>query len=368
MNVNQPMAFVADDALADDLLKLAAAAGSDLARASDLPAARLRWFTAPFVLLDRQGVIECREERLPRRPSVCVVAGDPVPEDLWHLAMDIGAEQVISLPGAEEWLVSVFADTAEGPPRGDGKVLTVVGARGGAGASVFAIAVGLTALRQGANALIVDCDPRGGGLDVVLGAEAEEGLRWPDMELTAGRIAATALHMALPARKRGDAQMALLSAARAGNAPAADAVAAVVEAGRRAGEVVVCDIPRHLDHTALAAVDRADLTAIITPAEVRACVTARQLAKELTERGAETQLIVRGPSPGPLPLREIPAYVNVPVLTYMDAEPGVARALELGTFTPKPKGPLDRAAAATLKELKRLPPRPRPGTTVQRAA
>lgn len=368
MNANQPMAFVADDTLADDLLKLAAAAGSDLERVSDLAAARSRWFTAPLVLVDRQAAAECHAERLPRRPALFVAATDPVPDELWRQAVDIGAERVLSLPGAEEWLVSVLADAAEGPPRGDGKVLTVVGARGGAGASVFAVAVGLTALKESTNALIVDCDPRGGGLDVVLGAEAEEGLRWPDMQLNAGRIAATALHMALPARKRGDARMTLLSSARTGEAPAAEAVAAVVEAGRRAGEIVVCDIPRHLDHTAFAAIDRADLTAIVTPAEVRACVTAKQLAGELARRGAETQLIVRAPSPGSLPLREIPDFVGVPVLAYMNEEPGLARALERGAFSPRRRGPLSRAAIATLTELKRLPPRPTPGPDPRQAA
>ena len=73
---------------------------------------------------------------------------DPEPPELWRQAMEIGAERVIALPGAEPWLVNALADAVEGPANNAGRVLAVLGARGGAGASVFAVAVGLTALKQ----------------------------------------------------------------------------------------------------------------------------------------------------------------------------------------------------------------------------
>ena len=41
---------------------------------------------------------------------------------------------------------------------------------------------------------------------MVLGVEAEEGRRWPDMELSAGRIATAALRDSLPSKRRGDAR------------------------------------------------------------------------------------------------------------------------------------------------------------------
>lgn len=368
MNASRPLAFVTDEDLLDDLLKLAAAAGCELERVPDAAAARQHWSTAPLVLLDATGVAECGREAFPRRDAVVVVAPDPEPQELWKQAMAVGAERVITLPGAEPWLVSALADAAEGPASNAGKVLAVLGARGGAGASVFAVSVSLTALRAGDHTLLIDCDPRGGGLDVVLGAEAEEGLRWPDMQLSAGRVAASSLHMALPTRRRGNARLTLLSGARKGEGPAADAVAAVVEAGRRTGEVVVCDVPRQLDAAAWAAIDRADLAVIVTPAEVRACITARQLADELQARGAHPQLIVRGPSPGGLRTTEIAAAVGIPLLTTMRQEPNLAQSLERGDFHPKPKGPLSIAAKATLTELASLPPKPRPFHGETRAA
>lgn len=368
MSTNRPMAFVADENLLDDLLKLAAAAGCDLERVPDVAAARLRWQTAPLVLLDATGVAECERESFPRRDAVVVVVPDPEPQELWKQAMEVGAERLITLPGAEPWLVSALADAAEGPPGNAGKVLAVLGARGGAGASVFAVSVSLTALRTGDNTLLIDCDPRGGGLDVVLGAETEEGLRWPDMQLSAGRVAASSLHMALPTRRKGNARLTLLSGARKGEGPAPDAVAAVIEAGRRTGEVVVCDVPRQLDTAAWAAVDRADLAVIVTPAEVRACITAKQLADELQARGAEPQLVVRGPSPGGLKMTEIAAAVGIPVLTTMRPEPQLAQSLERGDFHPKTKGPLSTAAKATLAELAAQPPKTRSCQGESRAA
>ena len=47
--------------------------------------------------------------------------------------------------------------------------------------------------------MLVDCDPLGGGLDLVLGAEDLGGLRWPGLDVGGGRVPATALHAALPA-------------------------------------------------------------------------------------------------------------------------------------------------------------------------
>jgi secretion/DNA translocation related CpaE-like protein len=361
VNTNRPVAFVVDETLLDDLLKLAAATGCELDRVPDPAAARQCWSSAPLILLDPSAVRECERESLPTRDAVVVVTTDPEPPELWKQAMEIGAERVITLPGAEPWLVDALADAVEGPASNAGKVLAVLGARGGAGASIFTVAVGLTALKAGDNALIIDCDPCGGGLDLVMGVETEAGARWPDMRLSAGRIAASALHQSLPTKRQGNARLTLLSGARKGESPAPDAVAAVIEAGRRAGEVVICDVPRQLDPTAWSVIDRADLTVIVTPAELRAAMTAQQLATELTARGANSQLVLRVPGPGGLLPGEVVAAAGIPLLASMYPERGLAESLEKGTFRPKPNGPLAAAARSTLAELAALPPKRRRG-------
>jgi hypothetical protein len=107
---------------------------------------------------------------------------------------------------------------------------------------------------------------------------------------------------------------------------------------------------------------------IVTPAELRAAMTAKQLATELKARGASPQLVVRGPSPGDLFPDEIAAAAGIPLLADMRPEPNLAATLERGTFRPKPRGPLTAAARATLAELAALPPKPRRGHGDLRAA
>ncbi|MFL6141865.1 MAG: septum site-determining protein Ssd [Labedaea sp.] len=351
------MALVEDDALLDDVLKLAAAAGCAVERVPDAAAARARWNDAPLVVLDRNGVRACRQLGLGRRGSVVAVCAEPPPTELWQDAVLLGAERVIELPEGEAWLVGVLADVAEGTAGDRGRVLAVLGARGGAGASVFAAAVGLTVLRDGDHTLLIDCDPLGGGLDLVLGAESESGLRWPDLRLKAGRVAASALHSALPGRSRGTARLTLLSGAREGVGPEPDAVAAVLDAGKRAGETVICDLSREFGPAAGAALDRADLAVIVVPAEVRSCVGGKLIGRRLAERGVTARLIVRGPAPGGLRTSEVVDAVGLPLLTAMRPEPRLALCLERGEFRSRRGGPLAAAARATVRALAERPGR-----------
>ena len=358
MEQTRPLAFVEDEDLLDDVLKVAAAAGCELERAPDVAAARLSWHSAPVVVLDTAAARHCEEAALPRRDAVFLVATEAT-KPLWQQAVAIGADQVLELPAAETWLVNALADATEAPAPTTGRAVAVIGARGGAGASVFAAALGLTALRTARNALLIDCDPLGGGLDLVLGAEQEQGLRWPDLQLKTGRVAVKSLHDALPTRTRGKTRLTLLSGARKGASPAPDAVAAVLEAGRRAGETVICDLPRSLDAPSQAALSRADLTLMIVPAELRACVSARLLAEALADLGVTPHLVIRGPSPGGLPPEQLAKAIARPLLTSMRPEPYLPQSLDRGDFTPRPRGPLARAARTALAELSTHPQRKR---------
>jgi secretion/DNA translocation related CpaE-like protein len=246
METERPLAVLTDEPLLDQALQLAAVAGCDIDRAADVTAARRRWSDAALILLDGPAVLACTEARLPRRQGIVVLcSGDP-PPDVWQQALALGVEKVLSLPAGESWLLSAFADATDRPAPTAGRVASVVGGRGGAGASVLAAAVALAALRSGSGALLVDGDPLGGGLDLVLGAEADAGLRWPELRIQGGRVPASALRSALPGRSVGAVRLAVVSCDRDGPGPEPDAMAAVVEAGRRSGDTVVCDLPRHL--------------------------------------------------------------------------------------------------------------------------
>lgn len=347
------LVMCSDVELLDSILRLAAAAGCELHRTVDPAQARQHWPEAPLVLLDAAAAQHCASGRLPRRGGVVVaVRGEPAP-DVWRHAVAVGAEHVVSLPQAEPWLVAALAEAAEGGRR-DGTVVAIVGGRGGAGASVLAAAVAVTAVRDGERALLVDCDPLGGGLDLVLGAEDLGGLRWPGITVGGGRVAASALHAALPAPAvgAGEGRLGVLSCDRATHGPPPAAVDSVIEAGRRAGEVVVCDLPRHPTAAAVAALRAADLTVLVVPADVRSAAAGARVAAMLAEHAAAVRLVVRGPAPGGVEADEVARAIGVPLLATMRPEPGLARALERGAAPGRPRGPLVAAAREVLLALR----------------
>jgi secretion/DNA translocation related CpaE-like protein len=353
--------MVSDPDLLDTVLRLAAAAGCELQRTLDAAQARPLWAQAPLVLLDPPAAQQCANAGLPRRGAVVVaVRGEP-PPPVWRHAVAVGAEHVISLPDAESWLVAALTEAAEGSHRG-GAVLTVVGGRGGAGASVLAAAVAVTAVRDGERVLLVDCDPLGGGLDLVLGAEDLGGLRWPEIGVGGGRVPASALHAALPAppvTHRGAGELGVLSCDRSAHGPSPAAVTSVIEAGRRAGEIVVCDLPRYPTEAAVAALAAADLAVLVVPADVRSCAAGARVAAVLAEHGGPVRLVVRGPAPGGVDAAEVAGALGLPLLAAMRPEPGLARALEQGSAPGRPRGPLAGAARAVLAELRSVASTPR---------
>jgi secretion/DNA translocation related CpaE-like protein len=214
--------------------------------------------------------------------------------------------------------------------------------------------VAVTAVRDGRRALLVDCDPLGGGLDLVLGAEDLGGLRWPEIDVGGGRVPATALHAALPAPavgRHGTGELGVLSCDRSAHGPTPAAVTSVLEAGRRGGETVVCDLPRYPTDAAVAALGAADLTLLVVPADVRSCAAAARVAAVLAEHGGPVRLVVRGPSPGGVDAEEVARALQLPLLAAMRPEPGLARALERGAAPGRAHGPLAAAARSVLAEL-----------------
>lgn len=307
-----------------------------------------------MVLLDESAAGAVAGTPLARRDGVLVLCrGDP-PGSVWERAVAVGAEHVVSLPEGEQWLVAALSDTVEHGAGGDGRVVSVIGGRGGAGASVLAAALAVRAQDEGARVLLVDCDPLGGGLDLVLGAEQVDGLRWPGLALGGGRVAASALHEALPAAEGSAPALTVLSCDRHGPGPGPEAARAVLDAGRRAGDTVVCDLPRHLTEAAGAVLEASDLTVIVVPAEVRATAAASRVARQAADRGATLAVVVRGPSPAGLVGEDVATALGLEVLVSIDAEPGLAAALDRGAVPGVRRGPLAQAADAILDTLDQL--------------
>jgi len=351
MNTDRPLVVMTDEPLLDQALQFAAVAGCELDRASDIVAARRRWGDAPLVVLDAAAVHRCVAAKLPRRPGIVVLSTAEQPPEFWRKAIAIGVERVIAMPADEAALLAAFEDAADRPSPVAGRVVALLGGRGGAGASVLAVATALMACHRGNDVLLVDGDPFGGGLDLVLGVESDTGLRWPTLHVQSGRVPAAALRSALPGRTDGAARLAVVSCDRDGPGPGADAMAVVVDAGRRAGDTVVCDLPRHVSESAVAALDRADLAVLVVPADLRACAAARRVADAVRRHGVRLHTLVRGPAPGGLAAADVAKAVGVPLLAAVRPEPFLDRALERGALRPRPRGPLTIAATAILDAL-----------------
>lgn len=347
----EPLLITRDDELAEEVTRLAAVAGRELRRDRD-PGAD--WRSAPLILLDVAAATSVASAGHARRAGVVVVCTKP-PPGFWRCAFEIGAEEAIRLPDDESRLVDLLAgdsDAAACP----GRVLAITGGCGGAGASVLATATALAVARRGSRALLVDCDPLGGGLDLVLGAEKTPGLRWSGLTVSGGRVAVSALRDALPTHRIGPGAITVLACDRetesSGLTP--EALRAVIDAGRRAGDIVVCDLPRSLTEVAVTALQRADLTVVVVPAEVRACAAAQRVVASLRDAAADVFAVVKGPAPGGLKVADVGAAAGLEVLTAMRPHPGLATAVDRGGLAAgrlATRGPLGRAAQDVLAVL-----------------
>lgn len=78
------------------------------------------------------------------------------------------------------------------------RIIGVTGAGGGVGTSTFVAALAVRAACSGHRVACIDLRPYGGGLDLVLGADHERGLRWPDLAHATADLDGAALLAELP--------------------------------------------------------------------------------------------------------------------------------------------------------------------------
>lgn len=297
-----------DEGLLDDLLRLSAAAGAEAEVAHGPPVDRTKWQTwsgadswarAPLVLVGD----DCAEvtsglggagtgpPAAARRPGVLLVGRDLDDPGVWERGVRIGAEGVVVLPDAEGWLTGRIADAAEGVGQA-ALTVGVIGGRGGAGASTLACALAVTAARAGRRAMLIDADPLGGGLDVLLGGERTEGLRWPAFAESRGRVGGVALEDSLP-RLHG---LSVLSWDRGDSVTISGAaMRSVLGAARRRGGVVVLDLPRTRDEAAAEALAQLDVGLLLVPAELRAVAAAHRIAARTRMLLGDLRAVVRTP-------------------------------------------------------------------------
>ncbi|GAA4993421.1 septum formation initiator [Streptomyces siamensis] len=338
-----PLIVTEDAELLDDLLRLCAAAGARPEVHHGVPERRGTWEAAPLVLVGDDAARRVRGAA--RRRGVVLVGRDQDDSGVWRRAVEIGADHVLMLPDGEQWLVDRIADVAEGvgPPA---LTVGVLGGRGGAGASTLACALAVTSAREGRRTLLVDADPLGGGLDVLLGGEAAEGLRWPAFAASHGRVGGGALEESLPEVHA----LRVLSWDRGDSvAIPPQAVRAVLAAARRRGGTVVVDLPRRVDEGVAEALAQIDLGLMVVPADLRGIAAAARVAAVVGMILRDLRVAVRGPYAPGLDDREVARLLGLPLVGEVPVE---SMALDGGAPPGgAARGPLARFCTALWQRL-----------------
>lgn len=148
-------------------------------------------------------------------------------------------DEVIHLPSGTGDLVSVLLAPAPGR---SGHQVVVVGVVGGCGASTLAATLAIRAAPT-LRTLLVETDPRGTGVDLLLGTEGEPGLRVEDVRAELGGPDPDALWGAVPRPRPG---LGVLSRSRIPDSSdtrtlASDGAAGAARSHRGAGGLVVVD-------------------------------------------------------------------------------------------------------------------------------
>jgi secretion/DNA translocation related CpaE-like protein len=316
--------LTADHELHDDMLRLAAAAGASLDVVSGAASVLRAWAGADAVFVGADQAPVLAGAHPERREQVYVVARGRADEHVLRAALRLGAESVVELPAAHDWLVGVLSDVHDGGVQ-DAVLVGVVGGSGGVGATTFACALGLTAAREGP-AMLLDLDPLGPGVARVVGLDGTDGVTWEQLGGSLGRLGSRALREALPHR----AGLGVLTwPGGPAVTPDPGLVREVVAAGRRGHRMVVADLPRHLDQASSAVASRCDRVLVVAGAGLAAVASAARVAASLGTVSEQLALVVRRDDRALAP-EQVADALGLPLLDELARQRRLDEHLDLG--------------------------------------
>ncbi|WCZ33610.1 MULTISPECIES: septum site-determining protein Ssd [Corynebacterium] len=333
-NTGPIVVAVADPALHSEAIHIAAATGRKVIDAADDTQLARHAPKAHALLIDDLRAPSLHPQ--PRGPNVFTVVADTAPaatrEDVF--ALPAQAADVLRSIGA--LALAPAAHTARG------KVVAVLGACGGAGASVFSAVL----CRVAGDATLIDAHQFSGGLDLLLGLEATPGARWGDIDFTAGGAVSRAeMRGALPATED---DTALLTFPRTTVADpfrlSPEELNAVVHAAGTEGLTAV-DTPLAL------LPDRCDLAVVVLRPELRAAAAAARIVAECNAAGVANALLLRQSSWASLEPAQVEDTAKASVIAQVQQVRGLTKQLDQSGLSAKLPRTLARAAEAVLGEV-----------------
>ncbi len=249
-------------------------------------------------------------------PLVAVTSSHPIPDAQWRAALDHGARTLLSLPAQSDALLERLSAYAK--PARSTLVVGVAGACGGAGASSFAARLAAAARGHG-QVTLIDADPLGGGLDLLVEAPALHGVSWQDVDGIDPRDG-QALREGLPSVD--DVRLLVRSAGSAVDPPRLQRALTAIST---AGGVAVVDCADVLLPTAL---PHLDLLLLVCPTTEHAARAAQRRLNRWSAASGLTHLVAR--CTGPLGAADLAAQLSLPLAaSFRDSGSGTVPLLDV---------------------------------------
>ncbi len=307
--VSSPLLVSRDAVLIESVEATALALGVELRVVSEREAVHEQWPSAVLRLVGPDLV--GRVQPFGPQPATFVIGFDQ--QALLRASTELSAP-VILLPEGNRRLAELLTDDGPGP--GAGVVVALAAASGGLGVSTLGVALAARAAESGRRAVVVDLG-RGGGVDLLFGAERLPGATWDDLYATSGEVGDLSRHLVTV-----DGVQVLARGRREGHEPDRTAVEAVLRSLVRSHDVVVVDAG---DGARLPWAGRQAQPLLVVGADVYSVAAARGRS-DLVPSG----VVVRRGRGREIPAGEVARALGWPLVGVIRDDPRVPRLASVG--------------------------------------
>lgn len=250
-------------------------------------------------------------------PLVALSVREQITETEWRRGVQLGVRALLRLPSESGELLDLLGPIVRAPS--GALTIGVVGGCGGAGASSLAARLAGACARAGHETVLVDADPLGGGLDLLVEAPPARGAYWEDLGALGEQDGRT-LREQLPV-----IDGVSLLVARASLLPSpAQAVQAIGALAPLGGRIVV-DLAAEQVGVLRSVIDR---LLVVCPADEHAVRAASRRLAAWGDAAAGAELVVR--RRGPLRPGEVAADLGLELrAAFRDSSPGLVPLLDV---------------------------------------